>query len=439
MPYAENDQVVFSGTAGQPGVVYAADAPLPQASLDGKRSVVQADFRLTSRLTSALSARAGLRLYDLNDVRPEIDFPGYSSSSDSYFRRGIGQRDSLGNRVLFNEVGGYTRRRVALGAAYRLGWATLDAQYQRTAYDYEHRQVDGTTENGFTGTLRLRPRDLTVNLFAHTASRDYDGAYQVGLETSGVRAYDVWTRDRTRVGVQADVPVGTDLVLSGGANTRTDDYPGTPPDTLYPYGYGLQDATSRSVFGGLTWSNRAWALGAWTGFDRYEWNSLQVTKTGLTADYDPDNRWTRESSDDVLWIGIDLSGTLTKTLRVRADVDYQRFSGKWETTNLGTPDVNSAVAYDFPDFGESTLTGRFAVTWALNAGTDVELRYWFEPYRLTDFTWDGVQPYPQGVLQQTQTAPDDVGEMNAGRLLWLDSRYSDYTAHVVSLLLHLRF
>jgi hypothetical protein len=69
----------------------------------------------------------------------------------------------------------------------------------------------------------------------------------------------------------------------------------------------------------------------------------------------------------------------------------------------------------------------------------VELRYAFEPYRLTDFTWDSVQPYPQGTLQQTQSAPDDIGDMNASRLSWLDSRYSDYTAHVVTLLLRLRF
>ncbi len=439
LPYAANDQVVFSGTAGQPGVVYATDAPLPQASLDGKMDIVQADFRLTSRLTSAFTARAGYRLYDLTDDRPRIDFPGYASSSDSYFRRGIGQRDSLGNRVLFNEIGGYTRQRMDAGAAYRFGWATVDAEYQRTTWDYEHRQVAGTAEDGFTGTLRLRPRALTVDVFFHTASREYDGAYEVGLETSGVRAYDVWTRDRTRVGVQVDVPLGPDLALSGGAHTGTDEYPGTPPDTLYPYGYGLQDTKSSSVFGGVTWSNKGWALGAWAGLDTYEWNSLQVTKTGLTADYDPDNRWTRASSDDVFWVGLDLSGALTNALTLRADVDYQQFTGTWQTANLSTPDVNSAVAYPFPEFKESTLTTRFAVLWALTAGTDVEFRYAFEPYRLTDFTWDAVQPYPQGVLEQTQSAPDDIGDMNASRLLWLDSRYSDYTAHVVSLLLHLRF
>lgn len=45
----------------------------------------------------------------------------------------------------------------------------------------------------------------------------------------------------------------------------------------------------------------------------------------------------------------------------------------------------------------------------------------------------------QGVLQQTQSSPTDVNAANAGRLLWLDSRYTDYTAHVLSFFIHVKY
>jgi hypothetical protein len=438
MPYAENDQVVFSGVAGQPGVVYAKDARLPQASLDGKRAILQADFRATSRLANALNLRAGYRLYDLNDDRPGIEFPGYASSSDSYFRRGVGQLDEQGNRVLFNEVGGYRRQRFNAGAAYRIQWITLDGEYLRTAHDYEARQVARTTEDAVKATVRVMTGGMVAGAHYLMASRGYVGTYEVGLETSGVRAYDVWTRDRDQVGLDLDFPVTAGVTASAGGSYTKDVFPGAVSDGGFEYGYGLQNSKNGSVFGGVTWGIDAWSLGAWGGYDLYEVNSLQVTKTGLAADYDPTNRWSRASSDDVIWAGFDVSGRIADRATVRADLDYQRFSGTWETVNLGTPDVNSAVAYAFPNVDESTLSGRLSLTWSLTPGVDVEARYWFEPYRLNDFTWDAVQAYPQGVLKQTQSSATDIGDMNVGRLLWLDSRYSDYTAHVVSLLLHVK-
>jgi hypothetical protein len=45
----------------------------------------------------------------------------------------------------------------------------------------------------------------------------------------------------------------------------------------------------------------------------------------------------------------------------------------------------------------------------------------------------------QGVFEETRSSPTDVGPMNVSRFLFLDSRYSDYTAHVVTALAHLRF
>jgi hypothetical protein len=123
-------------------------------------------------------------------------------------------------------------------------------------------------------------------------------------------------------------------------------------------------------------------------------------------------------------------------MRLRADVNYQKFTGDWNTTNLATPDVNSAVAYAFPQLSDSTLTVRGSFLWDVTKQIGFELRYAYEPYRLNDFTQDIMQPYMQGSFKETRSSPTDIGDMNVGRFLFLDSRY---TAHVVSALAHVRF
>jgi Putative outer membrane beta-barrel porin, MtrB/PioB len=435
LPYAENDRVVFS-QLGQP-VVYAKDARLPRSSLDGKMTTIQADLKLTSRLTGALSVRAAYRYYDLADDRPEIVFPGYSSSGDSYFRAGIGQRDAAGNRILFNEVGGYTRQRLNVGAAYRLGAVTLDGEYIRTGWKYDARQVDETSDDAFKATLRLAVASASVNAFYLRASRDYEGPYAVGLETSGVRSYDVWTRDRDQLGADVDLPVGDDVSVAFGGSYWKDTYPDAVQG--FNYGYGLQDSHSGSLYAGLNYTEHDWLLGAWAGYDQYEWNSLQVTKTSLTTDYNPTNRWTRGSSDDVYWVGFEVVAPVSKKGKVRADVNYQKFTGDWTTENLSTPDVNSAVAYPFPALSDSTLSLRASFLWEFTSKVALEARYWYEPYRLDDFTLDIMQPYMQGLFQETRSSATDIGPMNVSRFLFLDSRYTDYTAHVLSAFAHIRF
>ena len=437
LPYAENPFVVFSGVAGQPGVVYAKDAPLPRPSLDGKMKTRQADLRLTSRLTPALNVRGGYRYYDLDDQRPSILFPGYSSSGDSYFRPGIGQKDANGKRILFNEVGGYTRQRLNAGAAYRFGRITFDGEVARTEMNYDARQVDKTTEDTYKGTVRLPLGEANVNAYYAYSDRDYSGGYDVGLETSGIRAFDVWARKRDQAGFDVDLPFSENVNAGFGGTYWKDEYPGAVAG--FTYGYGLQDSRNASIFATANYRRGEMSFGATAGLDRYEINSLQVTKTSLGADYNPIDRWTRSSNDRVVWIGLEAAVPLSPKAKWQTAVDLQRFNGTWKTRNLGTPDVNSAVAYPFPDLSDRTLSIRSSLLWNLTEHVGVEVRYWYEPYRLNDFTLDSMQPYMLGIFKETRSSATDIGDMNVGRFLFLDSRYTDYNAHVASALLHVTF
>lgn len=435
LPYAENDQIVFS-QLGQP-VVYAKNAALPRTSLDGKMETTQADFRLTARPTEAFSLRAGYRYYKLDDQRPQIIFPGFASSGDSFFRAGVGQKDAAGNRTLFNGVGGYTRQRLNAGAAYKFGSWTLDGEYSGTDWKYEERQVEQTKDHSFKGTLRVATATANASVYARTAKRDFEGPYTVGLEASGVRAYDVWTRDRTEFGADADLSIGDNMTLAAGGNYYKDEYPGAV--TNFTYGYGLQDTSNGSVYLGVTYVKGESQLSAWAGYDQYDWNSLQVTKSSQGADYAPQNRWTRESSDDLYWIGLEGSTPVGKKGRLRGDINYQKFLGDWITTNLAAPDTNSGQAYPFPESSDSTLTARVSFTWEFTDKAAFEARYMVEPYRLDDFTIDSMRPYMQGVMEETRASAYPLADMNVSRFLFLDSRYASYTAHVLSAFVHLRF
>jgi hypothetical protein len=437
LPYAENPFVVFSGAAGQPGVVYAKDAPLPRESLNGRMTTTQADLRLTTRVNKVLSLRGGFRYYVLDDERPQIFFPGYSSSGDAYFRRSIGQRDATGARALFNNIGGYARQRTNLGAAFRVGRITLDGEAARTMMKYEERQVDRTNDDSVRFTVRTPVGPGNLNAFYLRASRSYEGLYRVGLETSGVRAFDVWDRDRDQFGVDFELPVGENITAGFGANRWKDEYPGAV--TGFFYGYGLQDSSNTSVYALVNYAVGAMTFGATAGIDRYDINSLQVTKTSQTTDYNPINRWTRESDDRNFWIGLTALIPVAKAGKWETAVDYQRFNGTWDTANLATPDVNSAVAYDFPELSDRTISVRSSLLWDFTQHIAFEVRYVYEPYRLDDFTTDIMQPYMQGVFQETHSSPTDVGPMNVSRFLFLDSRTTGYDAHVASALVHLTF
>jgi hypothetical protein len=138
-------------------------------------------------------------------------------------------------------------------------------------------------------------------------------------------------------------------------------------------------------------------------------------------------------------MGLNLEHSVGKKTRLNADLNWNHYQGSWISKNVLTPTINSAVAYPFPDFEETYVSARVGLTYAVNSAIGIETRYWYEPYRLTDFTVDLMQPYMQGVYQETGGSPSTLRDANVSRSLFLNNRYSDYTAHVLSVLLHMRF
>lgn len=437
--YGENEAVVFTGVLGAPDAVYARNAPLPVSSLNGKIDTTRAEVRFTADPAEPLRLRAAYRLYDLDNKTAQIQFPGYVSAGDSYVRRGIGQTIN-GQKALFNTPGGYRRQVLTGGASYKAGTKiTFDGDFTRTQMDYDIRQVPKNVENAIKVGARLHPNQtFTLRASYLDAKRKYEGAFTQGLEGTGIRQWDVWNRNRQQFSADADLEMGENWTLGGSFIHGKDKYPDLA--TGYTQPYGLNDTKNDSISMNLTYGESDWSFGAFAGYDTAQWNSLQVTKTSPTSvNNDPTNRWSRGMDDKTFWMGLNLERSLGKKTKLSADLNWNDYKGTWATKNLATPSVGSAVAYPFPDFNETFVSARVGITYDVNSAIGIETRYRYEPYRLTDFTVDQMQPYMQGVYQETGASPATLREANVSRSLFLNSRYSDYTAHVLSLLVHMRF
>lgn len=455
LAYVLNPAVIFAngpdGVGGTADDVLARDVALPRPSLDGEVKTQHTDLRISSRPLEQLSLRGSWRRYEYEDQSPTIVFPGFAAAGDSYFRPGIGQRNAAGVRVLFNEPAGYARTAWSLGGAWRLGEpASLDLEYTATDWDYDERQVESTSEDQLAARLRLAFGDRAeVRLSYLDASRDFDGAYQVGFETSRLRAYDVWKRERTRFGIEASLVLSDRLTLGLSGQGWKDEYPGTvpqpsPPPASNPFPsleYGLNEAVDDAYAASLSYAAEAWSLTAALGLDHSEWTSLAVAKTSLTGEspqFDPANRWVRSQKDDVLWSELSFEAEIGAKGKLAADLGVHDYEGTYRTVNPATPNVNDGVAYRVPDFASRLFSGRLSFEWAYTEHLDLGVRYLYEPYTLDDWQWDLVQPYMQGVLQETGGSASAIRDAAAFRMLFLDATYSDYTANVATVYLRIK-
>ncbi|MEO7795313.1 MAG: MtrB/PioB family outer membrane beta-barrel protein, partial [Thermoanaerobaculia bacterium] len=456
LAYTINPAVIYGngadGVGGTPDDVLAKDVALPRASLDGEIQTTRLDLRVTSRPLDPLSLRGAYRVYEYDDKTPSILFPGYASAGDSYFRPGIGQRNAAGTRVLFNEPGGYKRTSWSAGGAWRFGDpATLDVEYVNTGMDYDERQVKSTSEEQLSAKLRLAfGENFEARLTYLDASRDADGIYHVGFETSRLRAFDVWNRDRTRYGVELSWMLAEGTTFGFVYQNWQDDFPGvlpepTPPSTSNPYpsqAYGLNETANDSLALSLSHGAENWNLSVSVGLDSSQWTSEATAKTTLTGDspqFSPTNAWRRIQDDDVLWAGLAFDTKLGAKGKLDIQIDYNDYDGSYDTVNLGTPTVNDGVAYAVPNFSSSLLSGQVAYSWELNEHFGLGAKYLYEPYKLDDWQWDLVEPYMQGILRETGGSPTAIRDATANRLLFLDSTYSDYTANVFALFVTIRY
>lgn len=456
LPYTLNPAVIFAngpdGKGGTADDLLAKDVALPKASLDGEVETTRWDVRLTSRPLDRLALRGNWRRYEYDNRTPTILFPGFAAAGDSYFRPGIGQRDASGVRVLFNQPGSYSRSAWSTGATLNGGsqW-TFDLEYGVTDWEYEERQVEATSEDQLAARLRLSLGDrFELRLSYLDASREAEGDYHIGFETSRLRAFDVWNRERTRLGAELAMMIGDRGSVGISYQDWQDEYPGVvpipspiPASNPFPsLPYGLNETSNESYALTYGYGDEVWELSGAVGVEETGWESLAVAKTSLTGDspqFDPINRWVRNQQDDVLWASLSADVKLNRKARLQIELDWHDYDGEYLTVNPQTPNVNDGQAYAVPDFSSRLFTSQVSFDYELTEQLGLVVNYLYEPYRLDDWQWDLVEPYMQGILKETGGSPAAIRDNPALRMLFLDATYTDYTAHVLSLYMSLEF
>lgn len=327
---------------------------------------------------------------------------------------------------------------------------TFDADFKVTAFRFatpgvglsrlqeerNHRIFESTTDNTFrvlfdsvgSGRFSLRSK------YEHAQRRGEgieDGERSLALiaEQPGMRHFDIAPRDRDRVTVLGSVAATGMLSLYASVAAGKDDYrlelprTTTAPESLF----GLRDNTHRVLTVGFDAApGDLVTFGASYAYEHYNaLNRSRQANPGVQFT-DPSRNWSAEGTDHVHSLMLDLGVTKIADrvdLLVSYDLNRSRANYQYVTgtvadrtlpeetilaTTLPTPTALPTVK---GDLGRGSLDLMYAVSAQIGLGVS----YWYEQYRVADFTLDA------------EASP----ELARGSAVLLGYLYRPYTANTL--------
>ncbi len=408
--YVQNDSFLpySTNTAISPlaGFDVTNTSTLPQQDLDGLASVFAQNATLTNTAIEKLKAQAVYRLYGYFNSSDSVAFPGYAAYGDSYWLTNIT------NDPITNHPPSFLELTLGPKLEYELTkQVSLESEYDFKYKNLTARQVPDTTENTFKNGLTIRPC-TPIKLEGSYAFgwRDFGGDYFSHREFSQLRMYDQADRDRHQLQTRLEITPNPQVTVGFAGNWRYDDY---------KLAYGLKhNADASFSFDGQYTPSEKLNLYTYYSKDHGIFDMISLAKTNS---YDTANTWYSNTKEDTHTFGL---GTRYEVLPEKLVTDlgwsFSFAEQKIINTNAVTPsNPTSALALAWPDTRSFWQEAKIQVRCKVHRNLELKAYYTFEIYDLNDFAWDLLQPYLQGQLID-----------NATQYLWLDSRYSDYTAHV---------
>jgi len=420
------------------GVTPTSLAALPRQSLQGAVDTFSADQVFASRPTKHFSFDLRYRSYDYNNKTPDILFPGYAAFSESFWRPSI--VGTYGTELIENKPVSFHRQNFVAEGTWELAkWLKWQLEYQWEGWDREHRQVANSNENTFGTQLSYKPNNKFDGKLAYHYSDRTPRAYDPGvLEFQQLRLFDQAKRIRQNANLQWQYAVTPKLGLSGTFTYLRDNYDKNFFGLVrYLQGQGSVDL--------LYTPNEKTTFYANYSRERYSSLLQSITKTGVPFQqanpsapcFTPGcflNRWNREDRNVNASFGVGITTYLAKD-KLFFDANYAlSFSNDRITTvnpsAVAAAAILNAGAFPFPDVKSNYHELNVDTNYQLKDNLALGFRYVFEPYRLDDFQWNGLNSYPVDALPSEQQFP-------TSRPLLLDSRYSSHNGHLFSV--YLRF
>ena len=317
---------------------------------------------------------------------------------------------------------------------FRAGSAGIG--FTRLQEERSHRIFESTTEN----VVRLVFDSVGRGWFSlrtkyEHAQRRGEGIEEGELELAaiaeqpGMRHFDVAPRDRDRVTIVTSITPATAFSVNASVAAGKDDYRLELPQTETPVEslFGLRDNSHRVYSVGLdAVPAQAVTVGGSYSFERYNALSRSRQASPGAEFVDATRNWAAEGTDKVH--SVILTAGITEIgdkVDLQFSYDYNRARAVYEyiagvvpnrtlpeetviTTTLPQPKSLPTVK---SDLGRGTAD----LTYALTSRIGVGVSYWYEQYRVTDFTLDA----------------EANQELVRGQALLLGYLYRPYTANTI--------
>jgi MtrB/PioB family decaheme-associated outer membrane protein len=440
LPYTLNSAV--SGTGGAPAVDLTDPSVLPAHDLNGEVQTLSGSTVLTFKPADPLAVTAKYRYYRYDDQSSHIQFPGYVAFGESFWRT---KRNDPGVNNVRNEPFSFTKQVVDLGLDFHMTRSlTAFVEGGWEGWDYANLRVEDSDEYIYSAGILFRPSRTSSLKVAYTiADRNVDG-YEEGAtaenpEAVGLVNYNWADRERNKVEARYQVMPSEPVTIGLIGWYYEDDY---AEDSRF----GLKKVKDWSAALDVAYAHSE-VLTLYTNYSReYRKDFIQngakddpfdidpstLDEPFLENAFNPFNYWNTDIKDTVNSVGVGARFHLIpRKLAFEAGYSFSYGKTKFDNYNPNAAAAQAAlaqdaklanaVATDWPDVTNRLHEVTASVTYAVTQNLSASLRYLYEWYRLTDFSWDPMSNYLAG-----QTAE------NSTRFVFMDPTYHKYEAQVAS-------
>jgi MtrB/PioB family decaheme-associated outer membrane protein len=393
-------------------------APPSRTTVNGETRTTAVNLTFVSRPTRYVDFTAGYRQYDFDNRTPEF---------------AMTQRVSYDNAVstvdppVHTEPFGVVRHTADADLKLiPMRGISAGVGFTRLGEDRTHRIFESTTDN----VVRITFDTVSHQLFTLRTKYEHAERRGTGIEEGerelaaigeqpGMRHFDIAARDRNRVTILGSVTPAANVGVSLSVAAGKDDY----LQSLF----GLRDNTHRVYSAGVDAAptNRV-VLGTSYSYERY--NALSRSRQANPGPQftDPSRNWATDATDKAhSWItSVDI-GRIAEKVDLRLVYDFSRSRARYEYITGAVPDrtlpeeaiVLTALPtpVELPPTLSELQRATTDATYALASHVSIGVSYWYERYRVNDFTLDA----------------DANPDLARGQALLMGYLYRPYTANTV--------
>lgn len=416
MAYVSTGLLQDAGEPLVPQTINSANttAPLERQTVEGEARSSSVNLRFTSRPNKYADVIVSYRSYDYDNRTPVFDMRE---------RVAYDNAPSAVSPPVETEPFGVTRH--TFDADFRLtpvGMTTAGIGFTRNAEERTHRIFESTTDNVVRVTVdALTRRWFTLRSKYEHAQRRGKGLDETLLSSIGeqpkLRQFDVANRDRDRVTLIGSVTPLASLMASLTFAAGKDDYLESV--------FGLRDNTHRVLGAGADYVvNDNVSFGMSYSFERYK--ALQRSRQANPGVQfgDASRNWAADSADRThsFLVNADVA-RIREKLDVKVSYDFSRSRARYNYITGPVADrtlpeeVPVPTTLPTPTELPPTLSefhrGTVDLLYALTARVSIGASYWYDRYRVSDFTLD----------------VDANPELARGQALLMGYLYRPYTAN----------